>query len=119
MSSEVDAEELPDLSEEQVTEEPESSGGEAGRRIARELGLVMDVPLRLSVQVGGARLLVRDVLQLNKGSVVELDRLNGEPADVLVNDRLVAKGDVTVVEDRLAVRIIEVLSHDDGKGKGH
>ena len=118
MSSEGESEELPDLSEEQVGEEIDA-GGDAGARIARELGLVMDVPLRLSVQVGGAKLLVRDVLQLNKGSVVELDRLNGEPADVLVNDRLVARGDVTVVEDRLAVRIIEVLTHDEGQATGH
>ncbi len=73
------------------------------------LDFVLEVPLRVTVQIGGAQMLVRDVLQLNKGSVVELDRMSGEPADILVNERLVARGEVTVIEDRMAVRVVEVL----------
>ena len=76
------------------------------------LDLVMDVPLRVTVEIGGARMLVRDVLQLGKGSIVELDRMTGEPADVLVNERLVARGEVTVIDDRLAVRVVEVIGGD-------
>lgn len=77
------------------------------------LDLVLDVPLRLTVEIGGTQLLVREVLQLDKGAVVELDRMSGEPADVLVNGRVVARGEVTVVEDRLAVRIVEVTGAEE------
>ncbi len=61
---------------------------------------------------GEARMLVQEVLQLAKGSVIELDRLAGEPADVRVNGRLVARGEVTVVEDRVAVRLVEMVGSD-------
>lgn len=76
------------------------------------LDVVSDVPLQLSVEIGSARMLLRDVLQLEAGSVVELDRSSGELADVLVNGRLVARGDVTAVDDRLAVRIVEVIASE-------
>ncbi len=77
---------------------------------ARSLELVLDVPVRVTVEVGTARLLVREVLQFEKGSVVELDRQSGEPADILVNGRVLARGEVTVVDDRLAVRVVEVVA---------
>ena len=73
------------------------------------LDLVMDVPLRVTVEAGGARMHVREVLQLTKGSVVELDRSSSEPVDVLVNGRVVARGELTVVDDHMAVRIVEVI----------
>ncbi len=73
------------------------------------LDLVSDVPVTLTVEIGSSRMLLREVLQLDTGSVVELDRDSGELADVLVNGRLVARGDVTVVDDRLAVRIVEMV----------
>ncbi|MCP3983659.1 MAG: flagellar motor switch protein FliN [bacterium] len=78
------------------------------------LDLVIDVPLRVTVEVGSASMLVREVLQFSKGSVVELDRAAGQPADVLVNGRLLARGEVTVEEDRLAVRIVEMLVEPPG-----
>ncbi len=79
------------------------------------LDFVLDVPLRLTVEIGAARMLVGDVLQLDKGSVVELDRAAGDPADVRVNGRVIARGEITVVEDRIAVRLIEICS---GAGSG-
>ncbi len=82
------------------------------------LDFVLDVPLRVTVEIGSARMLVRDVLQLGKGSVVELDRMTGEPADVLVNERLVARGEVTVIEDRLAVKVVEVIGSDATRRSG-
>jgi flagellar motor switch protein FliN/FliY len=84
----------------------------ASAQVDGNLDFVLEVPLRVTVQIGGARMLVRDVLQLSQGSVVELDRLSGEPADILVNDRLVARGEVTVIEERMAVRVVEVLEGD-------
>lgn len=76
------------------------------------LDLVSDVPLQVTVEIGSARMLLRDVLQLEAGSVVALDRDTGELADVLVNGRLVARGDVTAADDRIAVRIVEVIAGD-------
>ena len=73
------------------------------------LGFIEDVPVRISVELGGTKMRVREVLRLGEGSVVELDRMAGEPADVLVNGRVVARGDLTVVEDRLAIRIVELV----------
>lgn len=80
------------------------------------LDAIIDVPLRVTVEVGGARMLVREVLQLNRGSVVPLDRQSGDPADILVNGRLIARGEVTVVEDALAVRVVELIGRDAGAG---
>jgi flagellar motor switch protein FliN/FliY len=85
---------------------------------AASLDFVLDVPLRLTVEIGSARMLVRDVLQLGKGSVVELDRMTGEPADVYVNERLVARGEVTVVEQRLAVKIVEIVDRGAAPRRG-
>ncbi len=73
------------------------------------LHLLMDVPLRISVELGRTRLSVREVLDLQEGSVVELHRAAGDPVDVYVNDRLVARGEVVVVDDCFAVRITELL----------
>lgn len=89
-----------------------SHAAEVGGVDPAVLGFVSDVPVRVTVEIGRARLLVREVLQLHPGSVVELDRMTGEPADVLVNGRLVARGEITVVEDRLAVKVVEVMSAD-------
>ena len=91
---------------------PERSG-EGGR-----LDFVLDVPLRVTVEIGSAQMRVAELLQVDKGSVIELDRLAGEPADVLVNGRFVARGEVTVVEERLAVRILELDGRTVGRGDG-
>jgi len=77
------------------------------------LGFVSDVPIRISVEVGSARLLVRDVLQLTEGSVVELDRSADAPADLYVNGRLIGRGDITVVDDRVAIKIVDLSAKDE------
>ncbi len=79
---------------------------------ARRVSMLNDVNLRVKIQLGQTRMLVEDVLKLNKGSVVELDKLAGDPVDVYVNDRLIARGEVLVLNDAFCVRISEVLSHD-------
>lgn len=73
------------------------------------LSFIADVPLRLTVEIGSTNMRVREVLALDRGSVVELDRQVGEPADVLVNGRLVARGEVTVVDEQIAIRVVEVV----------
>ena len=78
-----------------------------------ELDFVLDVPLRVEVRIGETRMRVGEVLQLDKGSVIELDRMAGDPVDVLVNGRLIARGEVTTVGDRIADRLLELSDRSD------
>lgn len=74
------------------------------------LEIIMDIPLDMSVELGRVKLPVRDVIELGAGSIVELDKAAGEPVDVMVNGRLVARGEVVVIDDNFGVRITEILS---------
>jgi flagellar motor switch protein FliN/FliY len=74
------------------------------------LEVVLDIPVTLSVEVGRSRISIRNLLQLNQGSVVELDRAVGEPVDVYVNDTLVAHGEVVVVNEKFGIRLTDVIS---------
>lgn len=105
-----ESEELPEIDESVVGDEAKQAEGEEGSVGPPDLGLIMDVPLRLSVELGSASLPVREVLALSKGSVIELDRMNGEPADIYVNDRLIARGELATDDDRMAVRITELIA---------
>jgi flagellar motor switch protein FliN/FliY len=78
---------------------------------------LLDVPLEVRVRLGEAELPVEDLLGLAEGSVVELDRAPGDPADILVNDRLVARGEIVVVDERFTVRVTEIVSPGSG-GEG-
>ena len=94
-----------------------SSGGQPGRndsptKSLEALGFVMDVPVELTVEIGRKNLKIADVLRLGPGSVVELTKDNGEPLDVYVNTRLVARGEAVVVGERYGVRLTEVLVGD-------
>jgi flagellar motor switch protein FliN/FliY len=79
---------------------------------ARDLNLdvILDVPVTLSLEVGRARMPIRNLLQLNQGSVIELERGAGEPLDVYVNGTLIAHGEVVVINDRFGVRLTDVVS---------
>jgi flagellar motor switch protein FliN len=74
------------------------------------IDLLMDVFLRVTVELGRTRMQLRQVLELQQGSVVELDRLAGDPVDVYVNERLLARGEVIVVDDKFGVRITELIA---------
>ena len=74
------------------------------------LELLMDIPLEISVELGRVKMLVRDVVELSTGSIVEIDKAAGEPVDVMVNGRLVARGEVVVIEDNFGVRVTEILN---------
>lgn len=73
------------------------------------LDLVMDIPLRVAVELGSTKLKIKDVLELGRGSVVELSRLAGEPVDLLVNGKLMAKGEVVVINENFGLRITEIV----------
>lgn len=90
---------------------PAATGTPAGERPGTpELEAVLDIPVTLSVELGQSRLSIRQLLQLNPGSVVELDRLAGEPLDLLVNGTLVARGEVVVMNERFGIRLTDVVS---------
>ena len=74
------------------------------------LDVILDVPVTLSLEVGRSRIPIRNLLQLNQGSVVELERAAGEPLDLYVNGTLIAQGEVVVVNDRFGVRLTDVVS---------
>jgi flagellar motor switch protein FliN/FliY len=77
--------------------------------------LLMDVSLRVTVELGRTRMKLAQILELQHGSVVELDRLAGDPVDVFVNDRMVAHGEVVVVDDKFGVRITEMVAPNNEK----
>lgn len=74
------------------------------------LSMVLDVPVTIAMEIGRTRISIRNLLQLNQGSVVELDRLAGEPLDVLVNGTLIAHGEVVVVNEKFGIRLTDVIS---------
>src|SRR6185369_10428381 len=75
-----------------------------------QIDLLLDISLQVTVELGRARMKIQEILGLRNGSVIELDRLAGEPADILVNGTLIAKGEVVVVDEKFGVRVIEVVS---------
>lgn len=87
---------------------PLAANGQGGE--GSGIDLLLDVTLQVTVELGRARMKIGDILGLRNGSVIELDRLAGEPADILVNGTLIARGEVVVVDEKFGVRIIEVVS---------
>ncbi|NGZ75496.1 flagellar motor switch phosphatase FliY [Saccharibacillus alkalitolerans] len=77
------------------------------------LGLLMDIPLKVTVELGRTRKQIKDILELSQGSIVELDKLAGEPVDILVNNKLIAKGEVVVIDENFGVRVTDIVSQWD------
>lgn len=76
----------------------------------RNLSLILDIPLRVAVELGRTKMVVNDLLNLGQGSVIELNKLAGEPMEVLVNDKLVARGEAVVVNEKFGVRLTDIIS---------
>jgi flagellar motor switch protein FliN len=75
-----------------------------------DIDMIMDIPVQLTIELGRTRISIKDLLQLAQGSVVELDRLAGEPMDVLVNGCLIAQGEVVVVNERFGIRLTDIVT---------
>lgn len=86
------------------------SQGANGQEGAHSLDFILDIPLKVTVELGRTRMSVKDILQLSQGSVVELSKFAGEPLEILVNDRLVARGEVVTVNEKFGVRLTDILS---------
>ncbi|QDV89172.1 Flagellar motor switch protein FliN [Phycisphaerae bacterium RAS2] len=92
--------------------EPDRAASGTATAATAAIDLLNDVELNVTIELGRAQMLIEDVLKLGEGSVVELDKLAGDPVDVLVNDRLVARGEVLVLNDNFCVRISEIIAPD-------
>lgn len=90
--------------------EERESGAAALKKDIRDLEFILDLPLEVSVELGRAKMLIHGLLQLGQGSVVELNKFAGEPLEILVNNRLVARGEAVVVNEKFGVRITDIVS---------
>lgn len=98
--------ETTEVEEEEVLEESAEQG-------ERELDFILDIPLELSVELGKTKMLVNDLLQLGQGSIIELNKLAGEPLEVYINRKLIARGEVVVVNEKFGVRLTDVITPID------
>lgn len=76
----------------------------------KNIDLILDIPLKLTVELGRSKMLVSELLNLGQGSVVELNKLAGEPMEILVNDKLIARGEAVVVNEKFGVRLTDIIS---------
>lgn len=83
---------------------------ESGQKVEYDIDLILDIPLDVSVELGKVKMLVNDLLQLGQGSIVDLEKPAGEPLDIYVNAKLVARGEVVVVDEKYGIRVIDVVS---------
>lgn len=95
----------------QAADQPIADGGGAANVAPTGIEMLGDVDLQVKIELGRTQMLVEDVLRLGEGSVVELDKLAGDPVDVYVNDRLVARGEVLVLNDNFCIRVSEIVAN--------
>jgi flagellar motor switch protein FliN/FliY len=93
-----------------VSDKPETNESAQDNK---NLDFILDIPLQVTVELGRTKLLVKDVLQLNQGAVVELTKLAGEPLDIFVNSKLVARGEAVVVNEKFGVRLVDIVSPNE------
>ena len=104
----------PEETAELLKENPQQTASANGHDgLARDMEFLYNVPLQVSVEVGRARILLKDLLQMGEGYVVELDKLAGEPLDLYVNARLIARGEAVKVGDKFGIKLTEVISQSD------
>ena len=104
---------MSDLKLDELTPTPEPAAEDAGEHSAADLAPVYDVPVNIQAVLGRAHMEVASLLRLTRGSVIELDRKVGEAIDIYVNNRLVARGEVVVVDERLGVTMTEIIKDGD------
>ena len=114
-SAKEDLEVLEDTEDIGAGEDADEALDEAGESAVKggetkSLDLILDIPLTVSVELGRSKMLINDLLQLGQGSVIELTKLVGEPLEVLVNQKLVARGEVVVVNEKFGVRLTDIVS---------
>jgi flagellar motor switch protein FliN len=99
------AEEVKDMDFPEIQE-----SGNAAQGATKDINFILDIPLEVTVVIGRTKILVQELLQLGQGSVVALEKLAGEPMEVYVNDRLIGRGEVVVVNERFGIRLTDIIS---------
>ena len=105
-----EAENIADLLSAEAPELESVPAAPEGEGDSNNLDLIMDIPLRVTVELGRSRMVVSELLNLGQGSVIELNKLAGEPMEILVNDKLVARGEAVVVNEKFGVRLTDIIS---------
>jgi flagellar motor switch protein FliN/FliY len=92
--------------------DPSGATAQAGKKPAghQNLDLLLDIPLEITAELGRAKMIINDLLQLGQGSVIELNKLAGEPLEIMVNQKLIARGEVVVVNEKFGIRLTDVIS---------
>ena len=93
-----------------MSDKPEANEAGLDRK---NLDFILDIPLQVTVELGRTKLLVKDILQLNQGAVVELSKLAGEPLDIFVNSKLIARGEAVVVNEKFGVRLVDIVTPNE------
>jgi len=99
------ADEVRDLEMQEIQEQ-----GKPAQGATKDINFILDIPLEVTVVIGRTKILVQELLQLGQGSVVALEKLAGEPMEVYVNDRLIGRGEVVVVNERFGIRLTDIIS---------
>jgi flagellar motor switch protein FliN/FliY len=110
--SRPDPEEIKELLKDNQAPRASGKKGIESRKM-RELEFLYDIPLQISVEVGRSKILIKDLLKMSEGYVIELDKLAGEPLDLYVNSRLIARGEAVMVGDKFGIRLTDVVSTTD------
>ncbi len=93
-----------------TNQEPKQAQENPASSENKELGFLLDIPLQVSVEIGRSRILIKDLLEMQEGAIIELDKLSGEPLDLYVNSRLIARGEAVLVKDKYGIRLTDVVS---------
>jgi flagellar motor switch protein FliN/FliY len=112
-NSRPDPDEIKELLQEDPRPAAKGARSSSERTTGRGLNFLYDIPLQISVEVGRSKILLRDLLKMGEGYVIELDKLAGEPLDLYVNSKLIAKGEAVMVGDKFGIRLTDVVSTAD------
>jgi flagellar motor switch protein FliN/FliY len=112
-NSRPDPDEIKELLQEPPKPAQKSTNTSSDQKTGRGLNFLYDIPLQISVEVGRSKILLRDLLKMGEGYVIELDKLAGEPLDLYVNSKLIAKGEAVMVGDKFGIRLTDVVSTAD------
>lgn len=108
--AEEEAKDTEETEEKKAPQSEKKTVDESQEDPGRDLDFILDIPLELSVELGRSKMLVNDMLQLGQGSIVELNKLAGEPLEIYINNKLVARGEVVVVNEKFGVRLTDIIS---------
>ena len=108
--SEENTYELNKIKVDEIIDEVKAGDSALNKLKVQNLDFILDIPLKVTVELGRTKVLVKDLLQMGQGSVIELDKLAGEPLEILVNGKLVARGEVVVINEKFGARLTDIIS---------